>query len=672
MTSAQRALRRGSAALLVAWVAVLLFAFLERQGRRSSPVASVRISGPVTESGERPVRIHKGFVYSDTLGVQPNFRIASRETVEYDTGWFEMHDAEVSFYSQGRIAYGLVAERARVRAGEHEARVTGAARLSLKGGLAIRAEGFRFRGGERILDSEGVVTFAAPGWGGMAGSLTASLVDDTMELGGGVSVALRSQEPGAPSTVLIAPRVVYQRPRVLLQFPDGITVFQGTMTATSPAAELQLDREGGALLRASFAAPMRLEGVAVGGGSAEAQLGEARLEALDGGRYRFVGEPAPELGWTRAFWRQPGAGWRELTAWRLVGEGTASTWEWLEGQGLACLTEYAGEAAGRRLQAERFRLSFEDGEARTAVAVGQVVADGDGYAAFGHELTTSLQTSRFTLRAEPGRRVRARAPDGELQADLLEGGTEGGIEARGNVTGTTAGAGLFGSGDVPVSFAARSARLGSGDSRVELEGDARVWQGDRLLRADRIEYDVPNQGARGEGNVLATLPPAGTGASTRGALRLRSRAFDYSRPGGVATFTGDVSLEDPQAISRSQRLVATLGAGGQVVKAELEGGVEVVERATGRTLRGERAVLLEQADLFEMWGRPVVVQEPAGNQVKADHLQWLRATGTVVVLGGADAPSETLYRMGQPTGVPSPSPRAPGATGPGIGDGERP
>ena len=671
MTPAQRALRRVSAALLVAWVAVLLFAFLERQGRRSSPIASIRISEPARESGERPVRIHKGFVYADTLGVQPNFRIASRETVEYDTGWFEMHDAEVSFFSQGRIAYGLVAERARVRAGEHEARVSGAARLSLRGGLAVRAEGFRFRGGDRILESEGVVTFAAPGWGGMAGTLTASLADDTIDLGGGVSVALRSQEAGAPSTVLIAPRVVYVRPRVLLRFPDGVTVFQGTMTASSPAAEMQLDHEGGALLRASFAAPMRLEGVAVAGGSAAAQLGEARLDALDGGRYRFVGEPAAELGWTRAFWRQPGVGWRELTAWRLVGEGTAGAWEWLEGQGLACLTEYAGEATARRLQAERFRLSFENGEARTAVAVGRVRAEGEGYSAEGHELTTSLVTSRFALRAEPGRRVRARAPDGELQADLLEGGVEEALEARGNVTGTTAGAGLFGNGDVPVNFAARTARLGSGEQRVELEGDARVWQGDRLLRADRIEYDVPNQGARGEGNVHATLPPGGTG-SAGGGLRLRARAFDYSRPGGVATFTGDVSLDDPQATSRAQRLVATLGAGGQVVKAELEGGVEVVERATGRTLRGERAVLLEATDTFEMWGRPVVVQEPAGNQVKADHLQWLRATGTVVVLGGDGTPSETLYRMDQPTAAPSPSPRAPAAGAPGTGNGERP
>lgn len=660
-------MRRGSAALLVAWVALLLVAFVQRQGRRRAPLASVRIEEPAPATGERAVRVHKGFVYSDTLGVEPNFRIASRETVEYDSGWFEMRDAEVSFFTEGRIAYGLIAERARVRAGHHEARVTGAAQLSLKGGLAVRAEGFAFHGGDRILESEGVVAFAAPGWGGMAGGLSASLANDTMDLVGGVSVALRGNREGEPATVLIAPRIHYDRPRVLLQFPEGVTVFQGTMTATAPAAEMQLDREGGVLTRATFAAPMRLAGLAVAAGSAEALLGEARLESVEGGRYRFVGEPAPGLGWAWTFWRQAGTGWRELTAWRLVGEGTGTAWEWLEGQGLACLSEYTGGPSARLVRAERFRLSFDAGEARTATAVGQVVAEGDGYAADGHELSISLVTSRFALRAEPGRRVRGRAPEGELQADVLEGDANGALEARGNVTGTMAGSGLFEAGDVPVSFAARMARVGAGQSHVELEGDARVWQGERMLRADRIEYDVRNAEARGQGSVLATLPVVSEGGATSGPLRLRARAFDYSRPGGVAAFTGDVALEDAQATSRSQKLVATLGPGGEVLRAELDGGVEMVERATGRVLRGERALLLEEADTFEVWGRPVIVQEPAGNQIKADHLQWLRATGTVVVLGSSDAPSETLYRMDRPTAGPAAAPRPPAG-----GDGDRP
>jgi lipopolysaccharide export system protein LptA len=402
--------------------------------------------------------------------------------------------------------------------------------------------------------------------------------------------------------------------------------------------------------------------VAVAGGSAEARLGEAARRPR-GGRYRFVGEPAPGLGWVRAFWRQAGAGWRELTAWRLVGEGTGSEWEWLEGQGLACLAEYAGGPSVRQVQAERFRLSFEGGEARTAIAVGRVAAEGEGYSAEGHELTMSLVTSRFALRAEPGRRVRGRAPDGELQADLLEGDNRGTLEARGSVTGTMAGAGLFEAGEVPVSFAARAARLG-GQSQVELEGDARVWQGDRMLRADRIEYDVRDAGARGEGSVVATLPAASGGRPASGPLRLRGRAFDYSRAGGVAAFTGDVVLEDQQVSSRSQRLVATLGPRGEVLRAELEGGVELLVLASGRVQRGERALLLQEADTFDVWGRPVVVQEPAGNQIKADHLQWLRATGTVVVLGGADAPSETLYRMDRPTAGPTAAPRTPGPGAP--------
>ncbi len=69
--------------------------------------------------------------------------------------------------------------------------------------------------------------------------------------------------------------------------------------------------------------------------------------------------------------------------------------------------------------------------------------------------------------------------------------------------------------------------------------------------------------------------------------------------------------------------------------------------------------MLVPEGLFEIWGKPVLVKEPGGDQVKADHLEWHRGSNTVVVLGAEDNPSETLYHPHQPSPTPGPRGRKP-------------
>jgi len=94
----------------------------------------------------------------------------------------------------------------------------------------------------------------------------------------------------------------------------------------------------------------------------------------------------------------------------------------------------------------------------------------------------------------------------------------------------------------------------------------------------------------------------------------------------------------------------------------MDGGVTLRDRATARVMTGQKARLMVEDGFFEMWGNPVLVKEPSGNQVKADHLQWQRASNTVVVLGAEDNPSETLYHptkavpTRRPVTVPTPKP----------------
>ncbi len=123
-------LRRASVILLVLWVALLVASFLKRRFKQAPPAEPVEATMLAKGDEGQPVRVHKGFVYSDTLGIEPNFRIAAREAVEYASGWYEFSDVQVSLYHEGRVVYGLVADRLKFDPTSHEAETSGRAEVS--------------------------------------------------------------------------------------------------------------------------------------------------------------------------------------------------------------------------------------------------------------------------------------------------------------------------------------------------------------------------------------------------------------------------------------------------------------------------------------------------------------------------------------------------------------
>jgi lipopolysaccharide export system protein LptA len=364
-------------------------------------------------------------------------------------------------------------------------------------------------------------------------------------------------------------------------------------------------------------------------------------------------EPLATTGWVEVRVADRSAGWREFRAWRVVGERTKTAWEWLEGQGLACAEELRRNEDPRRVNAAAIRLVFDSGQPRVVRATDDVrVESGDQWAE-GGELEYSLGLRSFTLMPAQGKRVLLGGPDATAWCDRLQGDDAGTVTARGQVIGLLQRSGLMGRSQTPVRFAAASASALQGGAQVSLEGDARLWQGSRLVRADKLDYERAQEVVIGRGDVLTsgrTEESTGPGPE----YEVRARQLRYERDAGLATYDGDVTLEDPQAKASCQRLVATMDSKGNLVLATLDGGVTVHDLATSRVMTGQRARLTVKDGFFEIWGNPVLVKEPSGNQVKANHLEWQRASNTVVVLGAEDNPSETLYHPTRTVAVPRP------------------
>lgn len=659
MTAWRILLRRGSIVLLLVWLTALAAVFIQRQLTARPGRAAGLVEPPPTSDGERPVRIQRGVEFNQTYGPELAFRIAASEGAEYDSGWAELDGVQVTFYSEGEVSYGLTAGKGRFHVGRKEARTVGETLLSLRGGIAVRGDGFVYTGSELRLDSEGPVALAGPGWAGVAQHARAQLKDDVLEFSGGVSLGFR-REGEAVGLVLLAPRLRYERKRALVVVPDGLELAGGGLQARAAGARLQLAEEEGEPTRLDLLGPVSVSGQVPGGGPIEGEAGDATMERAEDGRWRLQASAMPLPGWVRVRWLDATAGWQELTAWRLVGEGTPRAWDWLEGQGQSCGFQVGVSGGGaRRIEAERLRVLFDAGRAASAVAAGEVLVESGGRWARGGNLEVALATRVFTILPQPPRRVTL--GDAELDAwcDRLEGAPDGTVLATGKVGGSLRRPGGGAGRGEPTRFAAATAELPAAGGPVKLAGDARVWQQDRLLRAEQLYFEPARDELTGEGRVLTRAPLAQGEDGGASELVVRARRLLYRRGAGEMVYEGEVEVDDARGRASCGRLVVRLDEAGKARSVELESGVTVAEAGTGRVLTGQRARLDVPADLLEMWGAPVVVKEPDGNQIKGDRLVWRRRTGSVVVTGGEDSPSETLYHPRDRGASPTPGRRRP-------------
>lgn len=657
-------LRRVSLILLVVWVAVVGASFSHRQLRRRGAAIEAEPTPMARRGEERPVRLHSGLVYTDTIGIEPNFRVAARETLEFASGWYELKDVEVSIYHAGEVAYGLVANDARYNPRLREAQARGNAQLSLSKGVALRADGFDLRGANRSFVSRGAVTFAAAGWGGVAGAVSGSAADNRVELSGNVTASWRGG--GDTALMVLTPAVSYDRRRAVILLEDGVTVLHDQGQLVAGAAQMRLQGADG-----PPEAVVCTGGVAISARFGDGSVVEARGEEIElrfakAGAINVTIQPQASTGWVTATWVGAEALVRTLSAWRVVGGGSegGAGLQWIEGQGQVCVTEAeGGDAAARHVRADALRIELAGDRPETATAWGNVRIESGEQWSEGERLIVTLATRRSVLL--PAARGRVHFGSGSLDgwADRLETDAEQGMVAEGAVSGSVERGMVLGSSTEAVQFAAARAALERDGGRLTLEGDARLWEGERLIRADHLEHRVAEEVVAARGGVVAVGPAAPRNGGDGGALvRISARSLTWDARALIAVFEGDVWLADEQADIGAQRVTATFAPGGGVLLATFEGALSIRERASGRSVAGQRARLLAEQDVLEVWGDPVVVREPSGNQMKAAALIWKRRDGVLSALGGADSRSETLYHPEQPLPTPRSAGRPPGRT----------
>lgn len=641
MKTSTRVFRTMTASLLAVWLGFLVALLVYRQWQRQAVVTEAPSRPPVSDQAEQPVRVQRGFVFTYALGVSPSIRLAAKESVEFASGWLELSDVDVTFFQRGQVAYGLTAAKVRFHQRTSQAVVEGNPLLSLGHGVVARGPAFLLESSEQKLLSRGPVSFAGVGWGGLAGSLFSLLAEDVVVLGDGVSLV--AEESGGERVTLVAPVARYRRKLGTVEFSAGVTLFRDLLRFQAEAGTVFLNAETGTPERLVLTGPVEMQGRTADGELVEGTWGDCRAERQGEGSWAFVAEGEARSGWARLRVVVPGGEIRELAAWRLEGVASGEGLERLSGQGLVCALRSRPREQASRLSADSLQVAFVRGRPEEVRASGNVVLEEAAGRAWGDSLAAKLPDGPGELWAAPGREVRFASSDLEGACQRIAFDSERRFTASGGVQGTARGQ------REDLRFAAREARGSLNDAnRVNLVGDARVWQKDQLLRADELFLDREAETIQARGRVLSQITREGTLVGT-----IEGSQVTYVRPKGEAFFTGGVRLHDPRGTVESWSLLAYLSERGEVLRGEFQGSVVVRDKENGRRILGDAAWYEASTEIMVVTGQPALAEEVRGNRVQASRILWNRRSGTLEVGGDMDAPSQTLYHPEKPANQPA-------------------
>lgn len=650
MNAKARALQVITGTLLVIWTAALLAILVYRQWQRRALVTEVGVEAE--PYSEQPVRVQKGFVFTYAFGVSPSFRVAAKESVEFSSGWLELRKVEVTFFERGQIAYGLVADKARLNPAKNEAVLQGEPQINFGNGVVARAEAFTLAGVERRLASSGTITFAGPGWGGVAGQITSVLESGEVRLGNGVTVVATGLS-GEPVTLLAA-GVIFRHREGLMQFPEGVNVLREKLRLQAPSGSLWLDRQGRTPHKLNLNGGVSVTGTTEGGEAVEGEFSQLEAERADDGTILLVAGPAPNSGWATLRVHKPGESFQELRAFRLSGVAKASWLEKVEAHELACATLEASGEAPMHLSARRLTLTFPKDQPGRVHAAGDVELEQEGAKVFGDELEAALPQGPGEIWAGNRGQLRFESPSVRGVCRRVSFDPGGNFVASGGVQGTFPSAGR-GRGTGAARFAAEKA-LGEFKVRgkLTLEGDVRVWEGQQIVRAKTIVVDRAQDLVRASGRVLTQV------SREDGDWVIEAGELVYDHQRAVAEYSGDVVVQEARGTLRCQSLTAFLSEQGELLRGDFRGNVVIEDTEGERKIIGETASYISSDETMVILGEPAKVEEVSGNRVTATRIIWHRRTGNLEVGGEWESPSQTVYhptQLATPPARRTPSPK---------------
>ena len=192
-----------------------------------------------------------------------------------------------------------------------------------------------------------------------------------------------------------------------------------------------------------------------------------------------------------------------------------------------------------------------------------------------------------------------------------------------------------------------------------LSGQARLWQEQNRLEADRIRIDRPAKILRAEGNVVNYLTepanrsaPAANGRPAAGLVCIRSASLDYEEAEKLMVYVGSAELRRTDLTVSSDRLEGYLGADeetgsrNRLEKAFATGNVRIVQSGASdaRQGAGRNAEYYPRESKVILIGEPASVQDGRRGRTEGTRLTYYLDDDRLLVQGSSQERARTLRR----------------------------
>jgi len=634
-------LRRGTTAMIVATLAVVVTMGVQRSRHITGPVGEGLDPDFGGEPDDPAIGVYTGFEYVESIAGQVIFALRSVRTLGKSSGWHEIEGIQLQLYDEGQPGPVVTAMGASFNIQTRDARLRGPINVIFPDGASLTADSGYFEASSRRFVTDSKVLF-------MSGETVAEAGRAMYFLGANRIVLDEDAIVTSGGTSLLATRIVYERDKHKIVFPTGCRVIQGAAWITAPEAVMELSGPDGSPERIEFGGgvdafhPGNSDGGAIEAwaervvGTKDAR-GNWQLDATTGGDWITV-----TLTFGKTFFE------RRIQTQLLRGvigpDGPLN----LRSDRWTCIREIPHEGEPRWVEARSARVWFVGGQVTDMELDQDVVIRGEGIVAKGYRARFATAAGVTMLHGNPTGPVRALVTSdrGRVTSDQIQiFDREGRLEARGNVQGQLQDVAILGAdadqAKEPMHFAANVLEITGNGTKYRLREGARVWQGRRLLIADDLTFDRETEVVLASGHVRATFPADQLHAQSESDddVVVVARSLRYDRPGRFATFKGNVRYSDPGYVLSAAELSARFDDEDTITEIEAIGDVEMKELATGRTMLAQRAARDVDEGTVHATGTPVKLTDADGTTVSSSSLTWNQADGSVTVAGG----TETVY-----------------------------
>jgi lipopolysaccharide export system protein LptA len=197
----------------------------------------------------------------------------------------------------------------------------------------------------------------------------------------------------------------------------------------------------------------------------------------------------------------------------------------------------------------------------------------------------------------------------------------------------------------PVNVQSNRLDYDGANSVAVYDGNARLWQEDTTIRADKITLEDKTGNLRGSGNVVTSMvlteakdTSAAKAAKPPQATNTTAEELLYEDQRHRATYTGKVHMNGPSGDVTAAKIELFLAeTGGQMERAEADG--DVVSRQELRRAYGHHLTYNAKDGTYTMTGSPVKVYDdtPGDCRMTEGAIATFQRVGGASTVQGSDA-----------------------------------